>query len=168
MPTADNGSPITGYVVVPHLGEEPQAPQTFMSTALTQTVTGLTNGSYYKFTVAAINANGTGLPSALSSNWTWIGVPQAPPSVIAVAGSQSATASWTAPDDNGSPITRYRIWVVEAGNYVPVRSFTVNPDVTTTTVTGLVPGHDYLFRVRASNAYGQGPWTPSNIITVLS
>jgi hypothetical protein len=56
------GTPITGYVAV-------SSPGGFNKTGLTSplTVTGLTNGTAYTFTVRADNANGTG-PNSLASN----------------------------------------------------------------------------------------------------
>jgi hypothetical protein len=67
-PASNNGSPITGYVVTPYLNGVALAPDTFNSTATTETVTGLTKGSNYTFTVAAINGNGTGIPSGQSNS----------------------------------------------------------------------------------------------------
>ena len=59
-PASDGCSPITGYVVTPYVGYFPLSPTTFNSTATTQTVTGLSNGTTYRFRVRAINAIGTG------------------------------------------------------------------------------------------------------------
>ena len=59
-PASNGGSAITGYVVTPFIGSTAQAAQTFSSTATTQTVTGLAAGTSYTFTVAAVNAAGTG------------------------------------------------------------------------------------------------------------
>ncbi len=58
-PASNGGSPITGYVITPSSG----SPVT-VGNVTTDTVTGLTNGTPYTFTVAAINAAGTGPPSA--------------------------------------------------------------------------------------------------------
>jgi hypothetical protein len=66
-PASNGGSPITGYVVTPYIGGVAQTPVTFSSAATVQTVTGLTNGTAYRFRVAAINAVGTGAVSALSN-----------------------------------------------------------------------------------------------------
>jgi hypothetical protein len=66
-PSSTGGSPTTAYAVTAFIGGVAQWPQTFLSTATSQVVTGLTNGVAYTFTVAAINAGGTGTSSAASS-----------------------------------------------------------------------------------------------------
>ena len=78
------------------------------------TVTGLTNGTAYTFTVAAINSVGTGPASAASNSVTPTDprhtVPGAPTIGTATAGNASATVTWTAPASNGgSAITGYVI-----------------------------------------------------------
>ena len=76
----DNGSaPITGYTVTPFIGTTAQAAIPTGSTAPYFTVTGLTNGTTYSFTVAAINSFGTG-PASAHSN---LATPSAsPPGVV--------------------------------------------------------------------------------------
>ena len=69
-PGNNGGSAITGYVVTPYIGTTAQTVQTFVSTATTQTVTGLTPGTAYTFKVSAQNAAGTGPASASSSSVT--------------------------------------------------------------------------------------------------
>jgi Putative auto-transporter adhesin, head GIN domain/Fibronectin type III domain len=59
-PTPDDPT-ITGYVVTPSPADTPAV--TVDHTARTATVTGLTNGTAYSFTVAATNPDGTGPPS---------------------------------------------------------------------------------------------------------
>ena len=66
-PVSNGGSPITGYVVTAYVGYFPAKVVTFPSNATTQTVTGLTNGTLYRFKVAAINAVGTGGQSTISN-----------------------------------------------------------------------------------------------------
>ena len=66
-PASNGGSGLTGYVVTPTTGGVAQAPIGFTSTATTQTITGLTNGSSYTFKVAATNGIGTGAQSAASA-----------------------------------------------------------------------------------------------------
>jgi hypothetical protein len=67
---ANNGSAITGYVVTPFVGTAAQGSVTFNSTATTQTITLLTNGTTYTFKVAAKNVNGTGPQSPASNSVT--------------------------------------------------------------------------------------------------
>lgn len=66
-PASNGGSPITGYTVTPFIGATAQTPQVFASTARTQIITGLANGTAYTFRVAATNAAGTGTVSAPSA-----------------------------------------------------------------------------------------------------
>ncbi|MBW3546662.1 MAG: fibronectin type III domain-containing protein [Actinobacteria bacterium] len=78
-PSHNGGSPVTGYVVTPFVGATPGTPRTFASTVTSQAIAGLTNGTAYTFTVAAINATGTGSPSIASNAVTPGTVPAAPP-----------------------------------------------------------------------------------------
>jgi uncharacterized repeat protein (TIGR02543 family) len=63
-PVASGGSPITGYTVLSNRG------QTCASVTTTCTVTSLTNGTTYTFTVTATNALGTSVQSAASASIT--------------------------------------------------------------------------------------------------
>ena len=60
---ANNGKPITGYVVTPYVGASALPARVFHNTATTQVIVGLIKGQHYTFRVAAINARGTGLKS---------------------------------------------------------------------------------------------------------
>ncbi len=60
---AENGSPITGYTVTSNPGGA-----TATGSASPITITGLSNGTRYTFTVTATNAIGTSLPSAPSNS----------------------------------------------------------------------------------------------------
>ena len=68
-PASNGGSPITGYSITPYIGATAQTAVT-VGNVLTYDVTGLTNGTTYTFTVAAINAVGTGAASAASNSVT--------------------------------------------------------------------------------------------------
>src|ERR1019366_5214485 len=67
-PLDSGGSSITGYVVTPYIGTTAESSSVFQNnTATTETVSGLLPGTAYTFTVAAINASGTGAQSAPSN-----------------------------------------------------------------------------------------------------
>lgn len=71
-PTDDSGSAITGYTVTsfPAGGVDAYAGTLISHTGqsdLSHLITGLTNGTSYRFSVTATNAQGTGLPSNLSA-----------------------------------------------------------------------------------------------------
>jgi len=65
-PASNGGSPIIGYTVTPYIGSSAQTPVHVGASATSTTVTGLSNGTSYTFTVAASNENGEGSPSAAS------------------------------------------------------------------------------------------------------
>ena len=128
------------------------------SAATSFTVTGLTNGTAYTFTVAAINAAGTGADSAASAPITPAAAataPGAPTGVGGTAGNGSVALSWTAPASNGgSAITGYRVTPsIGATAETPVLTGSA---ATTFTVTGLTNGTAYTFTVAAINAVGIG------------
>ena len=154
-PASNGGSVITGYTVTSSPGN-----LTASGTASPITVTGLTNGTAYTFTVTATNAIGTGPASAVSNSVTPATVPGAPTVGTATAGNAHATVSFTAPADNGgSAITGYTVTsspdnLTASGTASPI------------TITGLTNGTAYTFTVTATNAVGSGtPSAASNRVT---
>jgi hypothetical protein len=155
-PANNGGSPITGYVVTPYVSGTAQSARTFNSTAITQTITGLINGTAYTFKVAARNAVGAGPQSSQSAAVTPRTVPGAPTGVTGTAGNGQVGLSWTAPASNGgSPITGYVVTPYVNGTAQSARTF--DSTATTQTITGLTNGTAYTFRVAALNAAGAGP-----------
>ncbi|MGE6758300.1 FG-GAP-like repeat-containing protein, partial [Corallococcus interemptor] len=145
----DHGSPLTGYTVTASPGG---ASETVAPDVLDVLVTGLTNGTQYTFTVVAMNAVGPSTPSQPSGPVTPAGRPGAPSGVVATAEVRGATVSWTAPETNGSPITRYAVDLQPA-----VEGASVDITGQQAHITGLANGTPYTFTVRAWNAVGEGP-----------
>jgi Fibronectin type III domain len=65
-PVSNGGSAITGYTVTPFIGAVAQTP-TDVGAVTSTTITGLQNGKFYSFKVAAENAVGTGTQSSASN-----------------------------------------------------------------------------------------------------
>jgi hypothetical protein len=128
-------------------------------------VTGLTNGTTYTVTVKAKNVAGTSAASIGVS--VKPGVPLAPTGVKGIPANGKVTVKWTAPANNGSAITRYKV------TSSPGSKTCTTTGATTCTVTGLTNGTAYTFQVTATNARGTGaasapsaPVTPNFTITV--
>jgi Ca2+-binding RTX toxin-like protein len=157
---AANTPAVTGYVVRAFAGT------TLVSTTtvgnVTSTVIGsLTNGTAYTFDVTAVNPVGPGPASARSAAVTPVApvtAPDAPAIGTATAGNATATVTWTAPANGGSPITGY---TVERTNGATVVLTNV-PVSTSFTATGLANGTAYSFRVRAVNAVGAGAFSAAS------
>ncbi len=157
-PADDGGSPITGYKVTPYLAGVAQSPVSVEAGTTSKTITGLTAGSSYTFTVAAVNAIGQS-PESSPSNAVVpkaATAPGAPTGVSATAKSSGAVVSWTAPsEDGGSAITGYRITPYLGGTaQAPT---TTGASDTSATVGGLTDGSAYTFKVAAINGVGTGP-----------
>ena len=170
-PASTGGSPITEYLVkyssnngvagawarfLPSSG--------LPITALSCTVTGLTNGTPYVIKVIAKNAVGISPPSANSAPATPTAtLPSAPASVVAVGGNAQLAVTWAAPaSTGGSPITEYLVKYSSnngvAGawtRFFPSSGLPIT--ALSCTVTGLTNGTPYVIKVIAKNAVGIGP-----------
>ncbi|MEI7553587.1 MAG: fibronectin type III domain-containing protein, partial [Verrucomicrobiota bacterium] len=142
--SADNGgAAITGYTVTSSPGG-----LTASGTSSPLTVTGLTNGTSYTFTITATNSAGMSSAPTLASS-----APGAPTAVIALGGNGQATVTFTAPVSNGGAvITGYTVTSIPAGGTDSNAGSTGLSHI----VTGLTNGTSYTFTVTATNSIDTG------------
>ncbi|MEM9203847.1 MAG: S8 family serine peptidase, partial [Actinomycetota bacterium] len=144
-PAADGSSPVTGYTAT----AQPTG-KSCHTTELSCEITGLRNGVGYTVTVVAHNVNGPGAASVPFGPVLAAVVPDAPRSVVAVAGDTRVDVFWGAPtDDGGAPVESYvvRLEPSGAGCETNGRSCAID---------GLANGVAQSVTVRAINAVGTG------------
>src|SRR6266545_3646880 len=172
-PVNHGGSPITSYMVTSSTGARVTISAADFRRLGYVKMTGLTNGTGYRFTVTATNSNGTSAVSFASStvtpSATAVSVPSAPQSVSAVAGNGRVTVRFVLPSSNGgSPIISYTIrgggmTVVVTGRTILV--LTGGTHFHYGVVEGLTNGQSYSFTVTAQNVAGSSPAATSNTVT---
>jgi uncharacterized protein (TIGR02145 family) len=155
-PTNNGGSPIAGYTVT----SNPAGGTGGTGSGSPLTVTGLTNGTSYTFTVVATNTVGSSASSDPSTAVTPATAPDAPTGVVATAGNASASVAFVAPTNNGgSAIVEYLVTSNPATSLVKGNSSPIN-------VTGLTNGTSYSFIVQAVNGVDtSASSTPSTAVT---
>lgn len=161
-PSSNGGSAITGYTATAAPGG-----RTCTTTgSVSCTVSGLTNGASYTFTVVARNAVGASPRSSASKAVTPRTVPGAPSGVrvtkvyTSTPTSSAISLAWTPPSTNGgSAITGYTVRISPGGQ-------TKAAAATALTWSGLAPGVSYRFTVLARNTAGSSTWSaPSAAVT---
>ncbi len=153
-PTETGDLPIRDYEVTASPGGA-----TVVVGGTSGTVSGLTNGRQYTFSVKARTAAASSVPSAASDPVVPV-QPQAPgkPFVTDVTPRDSELqVSWTAPPTGPKSVENYRV-VVNPGGV----SKTVPGTVTDTLIGGLTNGTSYRVTVFAGNAIGEQASDPSN------
>ena len=147
-PTAAGSSPITSYKVT-------SSPGGIIVTgkASPLTVTGLTPGTPYKFSVVATSSDGSSAPT-FSSTVIPIDRPGSPTVVSVTPGNRSVTVSFTAPTyTGGTPITSYQVWA-ESSDGGQANFIIGSPTSTSLTVSNLTNDKTYTIRVHARNIAG--------------
>ena len=141
----------------------------------TTTISTLTNGTEYTFTVRAVDKSGstaviTGLPSSKIA--TPAPVPDGPANLSATARSQEVALTWDGSAD--STITKYQVSIDSGTNFADIEGSSAA--TTATTVTGLTNGTAYTLAVRAVNDSGPGaaprvtatPLWPAPVVTTAA
>jgi hypothetical protein len=158
-PASTGGTAITGYRVSisPPGGPEKS---TDIPIASSYTVAGLTNGTTYNFTIAAVNAAGASPPSN-AAGAVPATTPDAPTRLKAVPGNVQVTLTWTAPaSTGGAAVTGYHVsWGTGPQDSVDVSA------TTRYTVPSLTNGTRYAFTVIAVTPVGASP--PSNVARAI-
>jgi hypothetical protein len=144
-PVSDGGSPITSYTVT-------SSPEGITATGSSSpiTVTGLTNGTAYTFTVIATNTIGNSLPSSISNSVTPVTIPNPPTSLLGTPGNQEVVIQFTAGNNGGSAITNYK-YSTDGVNYTALSPADASSPIT---ITGLTNGTTYNITLKAVNAVG--------------
>ena len=164
-----NGYAVTGYKVEQSIDGVTFTTTSLntQSTALTYTVTGLNAKTDYYFKVVGINALGNGVSSAIPSAHTF-GSPDAFTPMTSSSTTTSATLNWVSPYNHGSPVTSYRVEILNFVNGIGNSQW-----LTLTTTTGLTNTHNnlqsntqYQYRVVAINPYGTSTSNAQPITTL--
>ena len=122
------------------------------------TVTGLDNGTTYTFEILARNSLGLSPPSDRVTA-TPLPPPRPPQGLMATAGDQRVTLSWTNPNDSSITLYRYRLNIDGGDTFTDHAIEGSGASTTTHTVMGLANGTAYTFEVQARNSAG---WSGSS------
>ena len=169
-PADDGGSPVDVFELTVHdeAGVQIGGVRNAAGAARSFVVDGLTNGTGYRFRVAAVNTQGAGPRSDLTPVTTPRTVPDAPTIVSATFADRSATVEWTAPDiDGGAPITGYEVQLLDGtGSPLAPPQAAGNGTARSFVVADLTNGDPYRFQVRAINEAGNSLYsTRSETVT---
>ena len=154
--TAQSG-PVTGYNLyrATASGAEGSTPYKTGLTSTSFTDTGLTNGTTYYYTVAAVNSVGVSAQSAqVSAKPAASGggtAPAAPTNVSAAPGDGQATVTWSAPPGTVTGYNLYRSTTSGSEGTPPYKTGLAG---TSFTDTGLTNGTTYYYTVAAVNSVG--------------
>lgn len=155
---AENGDAITGFTVT---SDPDGLTAVGGAAATTATVTGLTPGTAYTFTVVANSTTGGDSgPSPASNSVTPDAAPDAPAQPTVAAGTtpdDEVDVTWVIPATTGTAITGFTVTSSPGG-----LTATAGPTATTATVSGLDPSTPYTFTVVAESAGGDSAGSPAS------
>jgi titin len=159
-PATDGGLSVSSYIVEQST-DGGITWQTVVTTAdRSAVVSGLANGSIYRFRISARNAAGTGSSVSVSGAIAPRTPPTAPVNLSVIASDGTAALVWAVPtSDGGAPVTSYIVERSTDGGRTWATATTTL--VTGVVLSGLTNGTVYAFRVVAVNAAGTGaPGSP--------
>lgn len=157
-PKDDGGAPVTQYCLQMDSGKGFDPVYTGLDREAT--CSGLEPGTSYRLRVNCSNCGGTSDFSEVSTVTTAALCPGMcePPRLHGKPKAISAHVRWgTASSTGGAAVTAYELQVSDEDDS-HARTAYRGPDLDCT-VAGLLPGRTYLFRVRALNSVGAGPWS---------
>ena len=144
-----NGSNITGYTVTVSSSNGGSLGTVGTISGTTCSITGLSDGKNYTFSVTATNAAGTGA-AGISNSIALASAPDAPRSVNATVGNGTSTITWEPPiNTGGSPISFYTLRIT-GGSFTGFS----NPVTSGIIISGLSRGTRYTYYVKATNSAG--------------
>jgi len=170
VPTATGGSPIRDYVV--QFSNDGGAHWTTFthspSPATRIAVTGLVNGSSYKFRVAAVTDFATGALSAATAAVVPLAAPGVVTDLQSVPSTGQIVLTWQAPINNGgTSVVSYDIEYKATGSAQWQTWPHVAAAATSATITGLAATSGYVFRVTAVTEFSHGPSVETTESVVL-
>ncbi len=155
-PTYDGGLPVSEYTLRATVGSAKPT----VCRASPCTVTGLTNGEDYAFTVTARNGIGEGNPSAQSNTVRPDTLPRQVTGVRMVdRGDGTLTIAWDAPQNEGSALRKYVVRLISSSGSTKTQEVTA--PTRQTSVGGLDNMAEQSVQVQAWNELGAGPFGPA-------
>ena len=162
-----NGEVIQNYkVIMWKTGTDITTTFPNLSTTTRTIITGLTNDVSYNFKVIAKNSRGdspdSNIVSAKPTSSATMFTPDSISDLKTTRADGKILLSWTTPYNGGTSITSYKIFYWEVG-IGDIKTKTVDGQVNSAQITGLINEVPYRFKIQAINAMGHGP--DSNIVS---
>lgn len=151
--TEPNGDPVVAWEVLIFKSGAAAGTQAVAEGGARAATVTAQNSSSYTFRVRARNKAGWSEASALSAPVVPAGKPLTISGVSATEDDGASTLAFTAPGDNGAPITGYEVSINGAGGAALTADRTLR---------GLANGTTYRFAVRACNDVGCGDFSPQS------
>jgi hypothetical protein len=163
-----NGASVTNYQIQLDNNSSFSSPSTAtpVGTGRSFGLTGMAPASTYYVRVRANSSAGYG-PWSTTRSLVTLNYPSAPsvPSISAL-GPDTATATWNTPSNGGNGINSYTVQIADNSSFSGASAYTLT--ATSKVFSGLDPAQSYFVRVRATNDFGDGAWSPVATFTTLA